>query len=99
MVGARKSYLQYIFQRTFPDTSFIFGFEDVQGRVSYDLTPKNHLTLYALESYSALDRDATPNLGVNSLVSAGYHYTLGKFGWRYAPGEKLMIVNHAAWMR
>ena len=61
MVAARKSYLQYIFQRTFPDTSFIFGFEDVQGRLSYDLTPKNNITLYVLESYSALNRDVTPS--------------------------------------
>jgi hypothetical protein len=99
MVGARKSYLQYIFQRTFPDTSFIFGFEDVQGRVSYDLAPKNNITLYVLESYSALNRNVTSNLGINALVTAGYHYTLGNLGWRYTPSEKLLIVSHAAWMR
>ncbi len=99
MVGARKSYLQYIFQRTFPNTSFIFGFEDTQGRLSYDLTPKNQITLYVLESFSALNRDRTSNLGVNALTTAGYHYTLGNLGWRYSPGEKLLIVNHAAWMR
>ena len=99
MVAARKSYLQYIFQRTFPDTSFIFGFEDVQGRLSYDLTPKNNITLYVLESYSALNRDVTSKLGINALTTAGYHYTLGNLGWRYSPSEKLLIVNHAAWMR
>jgi TonB dependent receptor/Carboxypeptidase regulatory-like domain/TonB-dependent Receptor Plug Domain len=99
MIGARKSYLQYIFQRTFPDTSYIFGFEDVQGRASYDLTPKNNITFYVLESYSALNRDVTSKLGVNSLVNAGYHYTLANLGWRYSPSEKLLIVNHAAWMR
>lgn len=99
MVGARKSYLQYIFQRTFPDTSFIFGFQDVQGRLSYDLTPKNNITLYVLESSSGLNRDRTSKLGVNSLVNGGYHYTLANLGWRYTPTEKLLIVNHAAWMR
>ncbi|MEO8367976.1 MAG: carboxypeptidase regulatory-like domain-containing protein [Candidatus Solibacter sp.] len=99
MVGARKSYLQYIFQRTFPDTSFIFGFEDVQGRVSYDLTPKHTLTLYVLESFSELNRENTSRLGVNSLVTAGYHYTLGNLGWRYSPTAKLLIVNRVAWMR
>ncbi|MEO8594243.1 MAG: TonB-dependent receptor [Candidatus Solibacter sp.] len=99
MVGARKSYLQYIFQRTFPDTSYIFGFEDVQGRLSYNLTPKHTLTLYALESFSALDRDVTSKLGVNSLTTAGYHYTLANLGWNYAASEKLLITSHAAWMR
>jgi TonB dependent receptor/CarboxypepD_reg-like domain len=99
LVGARKSYLQYIFQRTFPDTSFIFGFEDAQGRITYDLTPRNNITLYVLESFSALNRDVTSKLGVNALTNAGYHYTLGNLGWRSAPTEKLLIVNHLAWMR
>ena len=56
ILGVRKSYLQYIFARTFPDSTFIFGFEDAQGRLSYDLTPRNTVTLYVLESYSTLDR-------------------------------------------
>jgi hypothetical protein len=99
MAAARKSYLQYIFQRTFPDTSYIFGFEDAQGRLSYDLTPRNNVTLYVLESYSALNRELSSKLGVNSLVKGRYHYTLGNIGWRYSPGEKLLIVSHAAWMR
>jgi hypothetical protein len=99
LVAARKSYLQYIFERTFPNTSFIFGFEDVQGRLSYDLTAKQSLTLYVLESYSALDRSNRSTLGINSLAGAGYHYTLGNLGWRYTVNPKLLIVTHAAWMR
>jgi hypothetical protein len=100
LAGARKSYLQYIFQRTFPDTNFIFGFEDVQGRLSYDLTPKNNVSLYVLESFSSLDRHTDlSKLGVNSLVGAGYHYTLANLGWRYAATEKLLVTSHAAWMR
>jgi hypothetical protein len=100
MVGARKSYLQYIFERTFPNTTYIFGFEDAQGRLAYDLTPKNTVTLYVLESFSSLDRHQdTSTLGVNALINAGYHYTLGNLGWRASPVSKLMITNHAAWMR
>ncbi|MGO9257452.1 MAG: carboxypeptidase regulatory-like domain-containing protein [Bryobacteraceae bacterium] len=97
--GVRKSYLQYIFERTFPDTSFIFGFEDAQGRLSYDLTPRNTVTLYVLESYSTLDRSNRSTLGVNSLAGAAYHYTLANLGWRYSTGEKLLVSTHAAWMR
>jgi hypothetical protein len=100
LAGARKSYLQYILERTFPDTSLIFALEDVQGRVSYDLTPKNNVTLYILESYSDLDRSSVrQKLGINSLMNAGYHYTLANLGWRYTPSDRLEIVNHAAWMR
>jgi TonB dependent receptor-like, beta-barrel/Carboxypeptidase regulatory-like domain len=100
LAAARKSYLQYIFARTFPDTAYIFGFQDAQGRVTYDVTPKNNVTLYVLESFSDLDRDLSRSKpGINSLVNAGYHYTLGNLGWRYAPSERFLVVSHAAWMR
>ena len=99
LAGGRKSYLQYIFERTFPETTFIFGFEDAQGRLTYDLTSKNNVTLYVLESFSSVDRSNRSNLGINSLSGAGYHYTLGNATWRYTPTEKLLIATHAAWMR
>jgi hypothetical protein len=100
LVSARKSYLQYILERTFPDNSMAFGMEDVQGRLAYDFSPRNAITLFVLESYSDLDRSSTRStLGINSLMEAGYHYTLGNLGWRYSPSDKLLIKNHAAWMR
>jgi hypothetical protein len=100
LVALRKSYLQYILSRTFPDTSFVFGLEDVQARFSYDLMANNTVTFSVLESYSNLDRSSDKaNLGINSVMEAGYHYTLFNLGWRYSPSSKFSIVNHAAWMR
>lgn len=100
LVATRKSYLQYILERTFPDTSLIFGLEDVQGRFTYDFNSRNNVTLYLLESYSDLDRSASRSkLGINSVMGAGYHYTLANLGWKYTPSDKLIIVNHASWMR
>jgi len=32
-------------------------------------------------------------------MGGGYHYTLGNLSWRYSPTGKLLVVNHAAWMR
>jgi len=54
LAGARKSYLQYILERTFPP----FAGLRHGGRarpLTYDLTAKNNITLYVLESYSGLD--------------------------------------------
>ncbi len=100
MVAARKSYLQYLISRLATnDTSLVFGLEDVQSRLSYDLTPANHLSLFMLESFSSVDRTSNPRLGINSLATAGYNYTLGNLGWRYAPSSKLAISSHFAWMR
>ena len=95
----RKSYLQYILARTFPDNTFIFGLEDVQTRLTYDLTSKSTVTLYFLESFSNLNRPGVTGLGVNSIVTAGYHYTFANLGWRYSPIDRLLVVSHAAWMR
>jgi len=100
LVSARKSYLQYILERTFPNSSLVFGMEDVQGRLTYDLSARQKVTLFVLESYSDLDRSASKStLGINSIMEAGYHYTLGNAGWQYSPGENVVIRSHAAWMR
>jgi len=95
----RKSYLQYILARTFPDNTYIFGLEDAQTRLTYDLTSKSTVTLYLLESFSNLNRPGVTGLGVNSIVTAGYHYTFANLGWRYSPVDRLLVVSHAAWMR
>jgi len=100
LVSARKSYLQYVLERTFPDNTLVFGMEDVQARLAYDLSPRNSFTLFVLESYSDLDRSSSKStLGINSLMEAGYHYTLLNAGWRYSPSDKLLVKNHLAWMR
>jgi hypothetical protein len=54
LIALRKSYLQYILARTFPDNSLIFGLGDLQARLNYDLTSKLSATLSVLESYSNL---------------------------------------------
>jgi len=100
LVTTRKSYLQYILERTASNLSIDFALEDVQGRLSYELTPHNYVALDTLESYSSLDRSsAKSQLGINSLMEAGYHYTFGDLTWRYAPADNLSVTNHAAWMR
>jgi hypothetical protein len=100
MVSARKSYMQYLIDRIGIDTSLVFGLEDVQARFTYDLTPKNYVSLDILESYTDLNRSAKQStLGVNSLMLAGYDFTLGKVGWRYTPGEGFILTTRAAWMR
>ncbi|HWC95822.1 MAG TPA: TonB-dependent receptor, partial [Candidatus Sulfopaludibacter sp.] len=100
LVATRKSYLQYILARTFPNNTFIFGLEDVQGRFTYDLSDRSKVTLYLLESFSDIDRSASRStLGINSLMTGGYHYTLANLGWRYTPADSLLVNTHVAWMR
>jgi hypothetical protein len=100
LVTTRKSYLQYILERTASNLSIDFALEDVQGRLAYELTPHQTLMLDVIESYSSLDRSsAQSQLGINSLMEAGYHYTFGNLTWRYTPADNLSVTSHAAWMR
>jgi hypothetical protein len=100
LVGARKGFLQYLLNRMNADPSIAFDMADAQGRIAYDLTPHNSLSLYVLESSSTLDRSRYKStLGINSLMEAGYHFTFGNLAWRSTPASTLLVVNHAAWMR
>ena len=104
MIGARKSYLQYLVDRILSassnGTSLVFGLEDVQGRLTYDLNARNNVSLYILESYSDIDRaGGTKTLGINSLATGSYNYSLANAGWRYTPSPKVVFITHAAWMR
>jgi hypothetical protein len=99
LAEARKSYLQYILARTFPNNTFIFGLEDVQTRLSYDPTSKSTVTLYLVESFSDLNRPGKTGLGINSILNAGYNFTFANAGYRYSPSDRLMFVTRAAWMR
>jgi hypothetical protein len=100
LVGARKGFIQYLLARMDADTSMAFDMEDVQGRVAYDLTPHHSVSFNLLESYSNLDRSRSKNkLGVNSLMTGGYHFSFGNAAWRYTPTPSLLITNRAAWMR
>jgi hypothetical protein len=100
LASVRKSYLQYLLARTFPDATLIFGVEDAQARLSYDLNSKNNVSLYFLESFSNLNRaQVGPTLGVDSVLDAGYHYTFGNAGWRFTPHDRILVTSHLAWMR
>jgi len=100
LVGARKGFIQYLLQRMNADQSIAFDMSDVQGRLAYDLTPHNNVSLNILESYSNLDRSsAKSKLGINSLMGAAYHFTFANLAWRYTPTGSLLVANHAAWMR
>jgi hypothetical protein len=100
MAGIRKSYLQYIVNRTSTDPTIAGGFWDAQGRLSYDLFPKQNFSLSVFEGKSGLDRtDARDKLGVNSIMTSEYHFTLANLGWRYTPTERFFVTSRAAFAR
>jgi hypothetical protein len=102
LVSTRKSYLQYIIRRTAGggDPSLAFGILDGQGKFGYDLTDRHHVSLALVDGYSDLDRsDAWTTLGLNSIMTSGYHLSLADLSWRYVAGAKLLVTSQAAFMR
>ncbi len=102
LVSFRKSYLQYLLNRVdFGDSApMSFGFTDGQARLTYDLTQKHTISLSDVEGASGLDR--TPfrsELGVNSVLTSGFRFSLLNLGSRYAPSQRILITNHLAWSR
>jgi hypothetical protein len=100
LASFRKSYMQYILRRTTSDPSFAFGMLDGQTKLGYDLTARQHLSLTLADGYSDLDRTrAIGKLGMNAIITSGYHLSLAGLSWRYAPDERLLVTTQIAFTR
>ncbi len=96
----RKSYLQYLIERTSDDTTLAFGFTDGQLRLSYDVAPGHNLALSISEGYSGLDRtSAMSRLGANSIMISGYRLSNTGVAWRWTPAGRLLVTHRAAYIR
>jgi hypothetical protein len=99
LVSARKSYLQYIISRIAPNNDALaFGYTDVQGRATYDLTPHNNITIAAVQGFSGLDRSGA-KVGVNAIFFSNYKTTTADFAWRYTPSASFLVTNRFAYIR
>lgn len=100
LAAARKSYLQYIIERTAGDSTLAFGFWDTQAKLSYQVAGGHHISLSFIDGHSGLDRTrAAQQFGLNTVVDGDYQFTLGSAAWRWSSGDKLSIVNRLGWMR
>jgi hypothetical protein len=102
IVSFRKSYLDYILNRidfgSQPPLSF--GFTDGEARLTYDLTSKHTISLSDVEGASGVDRSRFQSeLGVNSVLTSAFRFSLLNLGSRYAPNQRILITNHLAWSR
>lgn len=100
LASVRKSYLEYVLRRVSSDPSLAFGFFDSQGKIAYDLTPRHSVSLSYVDGFSSLDRTHARNrLGLNSVMTSHYHFTVANLAWRYAPHEHFFLTQRAAYIR
>lgn len=99
IAGFRKSYLQYILQRTLTDPSMAFGVQDGQARLTCDVSSKNAIVLQGIESFTDSDRSSAKDLlGTNSMMLARQHFQFANATWKYTPNSNLLVSNRFAWM-
>lgn len=101
LVGARKSYLQYLISRVSEEAANegAVDFTDVEGRIDYHVGRRNSFTLSVIDGGSDFNRTDPERLGINELYQTRYHVTVANLGWRVTPAERVSILNRAAYER
>ncbi len=100
LASVRKSYLQYLVQRSAEEPTVAFAFTDSQAQASYDLNRSHSINLGVVDGVSNFDRSRwRDRLAPNTSMRAGYRFTLANLGWQYAPSSVFLLQSHAAFMR
>jgi TonB dependent receptor-like, beta-barrel/CarboxypepD_reg-like domain/TonB-dependent Receptor Plug Domain len=80
LVSARQSYLNLVLDRLV-DNQVSFGFTDAQGRLVYDLTPRQHVDLTVIAGRSRL-KEPEDEIGTDDLYLGDNASALAIGGWR-----------------
>jgi hypothetical protein len=96
LASARRSYLNYLIDRIDPDTGFVFGFVDAQGKAVYDVNARHQISITALLGRAVFEDDAA-SLGVNEIRTGISRAWLSSVSWRYLPGARWAITQRLYW--
>ena len=90
LVAVRKSYIDWLLRKIDSTTDTTFGFTDAQGKLTFDLTPRQTLRVSMIAGRSVL-RENEPDPGVNSLDRAENTTFIGNVQWRFTPSAKFAV--------
>ena len=90
LVAARKSYIDWVLQRIDPELNGSFGFTDVQGGATYDLTPRQQLKVSFIGGRSLLhEQEEFPS--INSLEEGSSRTVIANARWRLTLSPKALL--------
>ena len=90
LIAGRQSYIDWLLQRIDPDLVGSFGFTDVQGGVTYDLTPRQQLRVTFIGGRSLLqESEDSPSL--NTLERGSSRTTIANARWRLTLSPKALL--------
>src|SRR5207245_2352480 len=95
LFSARKSYLDLLLERLYPEQNVSFGFLDAQAKLTYDVTPRHQMHVAFTGGRSKLERQ--PDLlGAGNLRNADNQSAMGVLTWRYLPSARFSLVQRVA---
>lgn len=97
IASARKSYLDLVVDRLYPDQNISFGFVDAQAKVAYDLNARHRVQLATTAGRSRLER-RPDTLSAGNLRDADNRSILSVFAWRYLASERLALEQRVAFV-
>jgi len=95
LFSARKSYLDLIVERLYPEQNLSFGFADTQAKLTYDVTSRHQVQVAFTGGRSRLER-APDLLGAGNLRDATNQSALAVLTWRYLPSPRVSLIQRAA---
>ena len=96
LVSARKSYLDLVLKRMYEDQTVNFGFTDVQGKLTWDLTSHHRLEWSATGGRSRLDLVPDEITNPNDLRDAMSESGVSVLAWRYLPSPSFALTQRVA---
>ncbi len=98
LASARKSYINYLIHGRVEDAADV-GFEDADLKLSYDLTPRQSVNLFATDGHTNMVMSDTASLANIQYASGKSDFTFARAGWAWAVNPRLLIDAHTAYIR
>lgn len=95
LFAVRKSYLDLIIDRLYPQQNLSFGFTDTQSKFTYDVTPR-HQVQFALTAGRSRFERPPDFLSAGNLRLADNHSGIAVLSWRYLPSSRFSLTQRLA---
>jgi hypothetical protein len=92
---ARKSYLDLLVDRLYPDQNISFGFVDSQAKFVYDVTQRHRIQVATTVGQSELNRKPD-TLSAGNLRDADNQSLVSVMTWRYLPSARFSLEQRIA---
>jgi hypothetical protein len=95
LLSARKSYLDMLIRQVSDDDNFAFGFSDLAGKLTWEMTSRQKLDVSAVVGRSKLNARES-RVGVNNPLVAWNDAFLAVVRWHYTPGPHVIVSQRAS---